>query len=58
LRTDIVKAAAGAAVGALMAWTGHSFTIDGQMHAFQAQLDRIELRLDKIADVQQKAVSK
>ncbi|HEV6968853.1 hypothetical protein [Roseateles sp.] len=47
---DIIKAAAGAAAGAMLAWTAHSFTIDGQMRAFEAQLNRIEQRLDKIVE--------
>lgn len=46
---DLIKALAGAVAGAVLAWTAHSFTIDGQVAALVSSVHRIEMRLDSIA---------
>ena len=45
---DVMKAAAGAAVGGLLAWSAHSFTTDGRLLAVEKTLERIERRLDQL----------
>ena len=49
---DTTKALGAAIAGALLAWTAHSFTIDGELRAFEHSLTRIEARLDAIQEQQ------
>lgn len=49
MSNELIKAGASAVAGAVLAWTAHSFTIDGQLKAFEAALLRIEHRLDQLA---------
>ncbi len=55
---DLLKTAAGAVLGALLAWTGHSFTIDGELSALRHSVQRIEQRLDAWADRTEAKASK
>jgi hypothetical protein len=48
--SDLLKTLAGAAAGALLAWTGHSFTFDGQLEALTKSMQRIEARLDRLTE--------
>lgn len=55
---DVTKAASGAALGALLAWTAHSFTIDGELKALTRSVERIEHRLDRLSQSQIQAEPK
>lgn len=47
--SELAKLAAGAAIGAVMGWTGHTLTFIGRLDAVEKTLSRIELRLDTVA---------
>lgn len=52
----VLKAAAGAIVGALVGWAGTALTLVGEVKAIKGAVDRIEQRVDALSGVAPRGV--